>query len=100
MINRKINELLREIGQFKVKTRVARTAEEMKKYWAIRRESFNLLRKHVKDKRTAPFIDDFIVGVEKMPEFLPRLNEILKNGKMATKANGSRNKTSVKRRAV
>jgi FAD/FMN-containing dehydrogenase len=50
---------------------------EMKKYWTIRRESFNLLRKHIKGKRTAPFIDDFIIKVEQLPEFLPKLNHIL-----------------------
>jgi len=77
LINRKINELLREIGQFKVKTRVARTAEEMKKYWAIRRESFNLLRQRIRGKQTAPFIDDVIVRPEYLPEFLPKLYEIL-----------------------
>jgi FAD/FMN-containing dehydrogenase len=44
----------------------------------MRRESFNLLRKRIKNKRTAPFIDDVIVEPEKLPEFLPKLNAILK----------------------
>ena len=45
----------------------------------MRRESFNLLRKHVNNKRTAPFIDDFCIKPEKMPEFLPKALKILKD---------------------
>ncbi len=44
----------------------------------MRHESFNLLRKKVRGKRTAPFIEDFVVPPEKLPEFLPRLNALLK----------------------
>jgi FAD/FMN-containing dehydrogenase len=50
---------------------------EADKYWRIRRESFNLLRKHVQGKRTAPFIDDVIVNPEVLPEFMPRLQKML-----------------------
>ncbi len=71
-------KLIEKLRLFKVKCRLIRDEDEANKYLVIRRESFNLLRKHVKDKRTAPFIDDFIVRVEKMPEFLPELNAILK----------------------
>jgi FAD/FMN-containing dehydrogenase len=49
------------------------------KYWIIRRESFALLRKHVGDKRTAPFIDDFCILPKDMPSFLPKLLKILKD---------------------
>lgn len=48
-----------------------------RKYWVIRRESFNLLRKKVRGMRTAPFIDDFVVPPKTLPEFLPKLTEIL-----------------------
>lgn len=71
-------QLTEKIRSFKVKCRLIRDEREAGKYWVIRRESFNLLRKHVKDKRTAPFIDDFIVRADKIPQFLPRLNAILK----------------------
>jgi len=60
-----------------VTARVVPTEIEAEKYWAMRRESFNLLRKHVKGKRTAPFIDDFAVHPDKLPEFMPKLYEIL-----------------------
>lgn len=64
------------IQKFGWRTRIA-NEEEAKKYWTIRRESFNLLRKHTHGLRTAPFIDDFVVRPEFMPEFLPKLNAIL-----------------------
>jgi FAD/FMN-containing dehydrogenase len=51
--------------------------DEAEKYWRIRRESFNLLRKHVKGLHTAPFIDDVVVPVEHLPEFLPQIKAIL-----------------------
>lgn len=55
------------------------------KFRIIRRESFNLLRKKVKDKHAAPFIDDLVVLPKYLPEFLPRLREIIKKyGLLAT----------------
>ena len=53
------------------------TDDESKKYWTVRRESFNLLRKHVKHEHTAPFIDDMIVHPADLPTFLPELNAIM-----------------------
>ena len=63
--------------RFGTKTRIITNEADTQKYWTIRRESFNLLRKHVKGKKTAPFIEDIIVRPEYLPEFLPKLNEIL-----------------------
>jgi FAD/FMN-containing dehydrogenase len=57
--------------------RVAKDEAAARKYWTIRRESFSLLRKKVRGKRTAPFIDDFVVPPMRLPEFLPKLEEIL-----------------------
>lgn len=48
-----------------------------RKFWIMRRESFNLLRQKVKDKHTAPYIDDLVVRPEFLPEFLPKLRVIL-----------------------
>ncbi len=50
---------------------------DSEKYWTIRRESFNLLRKHVRGRRTAPFVDDVIVPPQYLPEFLPKMRKIL-----------------------
>lgn len=49
----------------------------IEKYWVIRRESFSLLKNHSAKMKTAPFIDDIIVDPKFLPEFLPRLQEIL-----------------------
>ncbi len=57
--------------------RVARNEAAARKYWTIRRESFNLLRQKIRGKRTAPFIDDFVVPPLSLPEFLPKLEAIL-----------------------
>jgi FAD/FMN-containing dehydrogenase len=57
------------------------------KFRIMRRESFNLLRKKVKDKHTAPFIDDLVVPPVNLPQFLPELREIVNSYKlMATVA--------------
>jgi FAD/FMN-containing dehydrogenase len=60
-----------------IPVRVAASEAAARKYWVIRRESFNLLRKKIRGKRTAPFIDDFVVPPLKLPEFLPKLEEIM-----------------------
>ncbi len=54
------------------------TELKSEKFWIMRRQSFSLLRSKVKDKHTAPFIDDLIVKPEYLPEFLPKLRKIIK----------------------
>ena len=58
-------------------TRLIKHSKEAEKYHLIRRESFNLLRHKVRNRQTAPFIDDIIVRPEFLPEFWPRLRKIL-----------------------
>jgi len=58
------------------------TEYKSRKFWLMRRESFNLLRSKVKDKHTAPFIDDFIVPPARLSEFLPKLRKIVKKYKL------------------
>ncbi len=58
------------------------TEGKSEKFWIMRRQSFQILRKKVKDKHTAPFIDDFIVPPQHLPEFLPKLREIIKRYKL------------------
>ncbi len=58
------------------------TAGRSEKFWIMRRHSFNLLRSKVKDKHTAPFIDDFIVPPEHLPKFLPQLRKLIKKYKL------------------
>ena len=58
------------------------TEAKSRKFWLMRRESFNLLRSKVKDKHTAPFIDDLVVPPDRLTEFLPQLRQIIKKYKL------------------
>ena len=77
MVDKKCVLLEEKIKDFKLKVHITKSEEESNKYWNIRRESFSLLRKHVKGLHTAPFIDDIIVRPEFLPKFIPELNKIL-----------------------
>lgn len=76
-IDAKIAETEKRLEALDIETQQARDKKHEEKFWTMRRESFNLLRKNVKKKHTAPFIDDLIVPPETLPEFLPRLTEIM-----------------------
>jgi len=76
-VNQNVKRLADEIKPFGVRFRIANTEKDVLKYKLIRRESFNLLRNRIKNRHTAPFIDDFVVDPQKLEEFLPKLNEIL-----------------------
>jgi FAD/FMN-containing dehydrogenase len=58
------------------------TEAKAKKFWIMRRQSFQILRKKVKDKHTAPFMDDLIVQPKYLPEFLPKIRTIINKYKM------------------
>lgn len=77
-----LKDLQNKLKKIGIKSRLAPNKTDAEKYWLIRRESFNLLRKKVKDKQTAPFIDDIIVRPESLPEFLPKLYAILDKYKL------------------
>ena len=65
--------------------RISPSKADADKYWTMRRESFNLLRSKVKGKRTAPFVEDFCVPPQRIPEFLPKAIALL--SKHGIKAN-------------
>ncbi len=81
-IDLQIESLKKDLAKFDFKMRSTKKPAEAEKYWTIRRESFNLLRKHIKGKRTAPFIDDICVEPKHLPDFLPRLRKILDEAKL------------------
>lgn len=85
-VGRKIHQARTDLERFKF-TYMEEDGNEAKarKFWLMRRESFNLLRSKVKDKHTAPFIDDLVVPPARLTEFLPQLREIIKKyGLLAT----------------
>lgn len=81
-IESKMKELQNRVARFNLKTHMSQSEAESEKYWTIRRESFNLLRRHVKGRRTAPFVDDVIVKPEHLPKFIPRMRKILDDYKL------------------
>lgn len=63
---------------FNIDLEEAETESKSKRFWLMRRESFNLLRKNVKGNvHTAPYIDDLVVPPEYLPQFLPEFTAIL-----------------------
>jgi FAD/FMN-containing dehydrogenase len=81
-VKKELTEVRDHIAHFGFHMHIAHSSAEAEKYWKIRHESFNLLRKHVKNKRTAPFIDDIIVKPEYLPEFLPKVKALLDEYKL------------------
>ena len=79
VLNKKIAGIQGILKKFPVHVRLPKEGLDSEKYWIMRRESFSLLRSHVHGKQTAPFIDDFAINPDKMPEFLPKLLKILKD---------------------
>ncbi|HEU0080984.1 MAG TPA: FAD-binding oxidoreductase [Candidatus Paceibacterota bacterium] len=77
-----IDALAAAIRKYGFKARKASSRLDSEKYWIIRRESFNLLRRHVTGRRTAPFIDDVVVPIAAMPDFLPKMRAILDSYKL------------------
>ncbi len=79
-LRQKIATLKEKLAPLHPQLKVAIESQE-EKYWLIRRESFNLLRKKIKNKHTAPFIDDFVIKPEHIAEVMPQVNKIIKKHK-------------------
>jgi FAD/FMN-containing dehydrogenase len=58
-----------------VQTKIEKNEKESEKYWIVRRESFNLLRKNLHGLVSSPFIDDFVVP-PLSPHVPPKLNAL------------------------
>lgn len=86
-VRQKVQELHRKLNVHRARYEIngfeeAPTEGKSEKFWVMRRYSFQILRSKVKDKHTAPYIDDFIVPPEHLPEFLPQLQAIIKKYKL------------------
>jgi FAD/FMN-containing dehydrogenase len=66
-----------DLADLPVSTRLALGTIGPEKYWRVRRESFNLLRKNLPGLYAAPFIDDLVVDPDVYPQFLPELDALL-----------------------
>lgn len=75
----KVSKIMEALKPLSIHHHVVEKDSEEEKFWVMRRESFNLLRQHVKGKRTAPFIDDFCIRPDAMPEFLPQAKKVLED---------------------
>ncbi len=83
-VSQKVHALRLDMKEFKHETLFEEddTEQKQRKFQIMRRSSFQLLRSKVKDKHTAPYIDDLVVNPEFLPEFLPQLRAIIKKYKL------------------
>ena len=86
-VREKIRDLHRELKKHRARYEINGFEEDptegkSEKFWIMRRYSFQLLRSKVKDKHTAPFIDDLVVPPPHLTEFLPRLRKIINKYKL------------------
>ena len=76
-LKQKITALREKLKPLHPQTTIAVDDQE-KKYWLVRRESFNLLRNKIRNKHTAPFIDDFVVNPHDTADVVKQVTDILK----------------------
>jgi FAD/FMN-containing dehydrogenase len=82
-VRSKVHALHRELAKHRARYEINGFEEDptegkSQKFWIMRRYSFQLLRSKVKDKHTAPFIDDLVVPPARLSEFLPKVRKIIK----------------------
>lgn len=77
-VDEKIDNMHRILKPYKMAMEKDDTAQKSEKFWLMRRYSFQLLRSKVKDKHTAPFIDDLVVNPPHLVEFWPQIRTIIK----------------------
>ena len=86
-VRAKVSALHRDLGKYRARYEINGFEEDptegkSEKFWIMRRYSFQILRSKVKDKHTAPYIDDFVVPPKHLVEFLPALQKIIKKYKL------------------
>jgi FAD/FMN-containing dehydrogenase len=80
----KVHEMRQGLSAYKHEALFEEDETEAKsaKFWIMRRESFNLLRQKIKDKHTAPFMDDLVVPPAVLPKFLPEIRRVISKYKL------------------
>ncbi len=92
-VRRQVHELHRQLATQRARYEINGFEEDptegkSEKFWIMRRQAFNLLRHTVRDKHTAPFIDDLVVNPPYLPEFLPKIRKIVKKYKLLATVQG------------
>ncbi len=82
-VREKVKALHRDLKHYRARYEINGFEEDptegkSEKFWIMRRYSFQLLRSKVKDKHTAPYIDDFVVPPVHLVDFLPKLQKVIK----------------------
>lgn len=82
-VREKVRTLHRGLKQYRARYEINGFEEDptegkSEKFWTLRRNAFNLLRSKVRDKHTAPFIDDLVVKPQYLAEFLPQIRKLIK----------------------
>lgn len=80
----KVHKMRQDLKLFKHEALFEEDENEAKakKFWIMRRQSFQILRSKVKDKHTAPFMDDLVVPPSTLPKFLPEVRAVIKKYKL------------------
>ncbi|MBP9667359.1 FAD-binding oxidoreductase [Candidatus Saccharibacteria bacterium] len=83
-VAQKVHQMRLDLKEFKHESLFEEDETEAKsrKFWIMRRSSFNILRQKVRDKHTAPFMDDLIVPPNTLPKFLPEIRRVIKKYKL------------------
>ena len=81
-VYKKIADLYDDLKPFKVRMDIDDDELSSAPFWQIRRASLALLRNRVKDKYASPFIDDMTVDPRHLPEFLPKVRQVIRKYKL------------------
>lgn len=82
VLSKEVKQLEQIIKKYKMVGHFCRKKKDSDKYWKLRRDTFKLLREKITNRHSTPFVDDIIVRPEYLPEFLPKLTEILDRYKL------------------
>jgi FAD/FMN-containing dehydrogenase len=87
-VYKKISNLHDVLKQFHLRMDVEGDESSSAPFWQIRRSSLSLLRNRVHNKYASPFIDDMTVQPKYLPEFLPKVRQIIRKYKLPATLSG------------
>ncbi|HEY8992573.1 MAG TPA: FAD-binding oxidoreductase [Candidatus Microsaccharimonas sp.] len=87
-VYKKISNLHDVLKQFHLRMDIEGDESASAPFWQIRRSSLSLLRNRVHNKYASPFIDDMAVQPKYLPEFLPKVRQIIRKYKLPATLSG------------